>query len=166
MGKAVCRQALSSFFIFSAAGSKYLLIETYKNHGKFIQHRMRKLTKLLTIVVIIIVMLLIFVLSSPKTNTKLRIYNADDDAHYIAVEIFDLKNKSVFNESFFLNPGERYKSTAPIIKKSGEYMVKVIVDNNTTKRQSVKVSYSVTAIGVDIQKWGAGCKILIGTYVT
>ena len=127
---------------------------------------MRKLTKLLAIVAIILVILSIFIiLFSPKTNTKLRIYNADDDAHYIAVEIFDLKNKIVFNESFFLNPGERYKSTAPIIKKSGEYMVKVIVDNNTTKQQSVKVSYSVTAVGVDIQKWDAGCKILIGTYV-
>lgn len=112
---------------------------------------MRKLTKLLAIVAIILVILSIFIiLFSPKTNTKLRIYNADDDAHYIAVEIFDLKNKIVFNESFFLNPGERYKSTAPIIKKSGEYMVKVIVDNNTTKQQSVKVSYNVTAIGVDI----------------
>ncbi len=128
---------------------------------------MRKLTKLLTIVAIILVILSIFIiLFSPKTNTKLRIYNADDDAHYIAVEIFDLKNKIVFNESFFLNPGERYKSTAPIIKKSGEYMVKVIVDNNTTKQQSVKVSYNVTAIGVDIQKQDSGYKILIGTYVT
>ena len=128
---------------------------------------MRKLTKLLAIVAIILVILSIFIiLFSPKTNTKLRIYNADDDAHYIAVEIFDLKNKIVFNESFFLNPGERYKSTAPIIKKSGEYMVKVIVDNNTTKQQSVKVSYNVTAIGVDIQKQDSGYKILIGTYVT
>jgi len=128
---------------------------------------MRKLTKLLAIVAIILVILSIFIiLFSPKTNTKLRIYNADDDAHYIAVEIFDLKNKIVFNERFFLNPGERYKSTAPIIKKSGEYMVKVIVDNNTTKQQSVKVSYNVTAIGVDIQKQDSGYKILIGTYVT
>ncbi len=128
---------------------------------------MRKLTKLLAIVAIILVILSIFIiLFSPKTNTKLRIYNADDDAHYIAVEIFDLKNKIVFNESFFLNPGERYKSTAPIIKKSGEYMVKVIVDNNTTKQQSVKVSYNVTAIGVDIQKQDSGYKILIGTYIT
>ena len=128
---------------------------------------MRKLTKLLAIVAIILVILSIFIiLFSPKTETKLRIYNADDDAHYIAVEIFDLKNKIVFNESFFLNPGERYKSTAPIIKKSGEYMVKVIVDNNTTKQQSVKVSYNVTAIGVDIQKQDSGYKILIGTYVT
>ncbi len=128
---------------------------------------MRKLTKLLTIVAIILVILSIFIiLFSPKTNTKLRIYNADDDAHYIAVEFFDLKNKSVFNESFFLNSGEHYKSIAPIIKKPGEYMVKVIVDNNTTKRQSVKVCYSVTAIGVDIQKQDSGYKILIGTYVT
>jgi len=128
---------------------------------------MRKLTKLIAIVAIILVILSIFIiLFSPKTNTKLRIYNADDDAHYITVEIFDLKNKIVFNESFFLNPGERYKSTAPIIKKSGEYMVKVIVDNNTTKQQSVKVSYNVTAIGVDIQKQDSGYKILIGTYVT
>jgi len=128
---------------------------------------MRKLTKLIAIVAIILVILSIFIiLFSPKTNTKLRIYNADDDAHYITVEIFDLKNKIVFNESFFLNPGERYKSTSPIIKKSGEYMVKVIVDNNTTKQQSVKVSYNVTAIGVDIQKQDSGYKILIGTYVT
>jgi len=128
---------------------------------------MRKLTKLLAIVAIILVILSIFIiLFSPKTNTKLRIYNADDDAHYIAVEMFDLKDKIVFNESFFLNPGERYKSTAPIIKKSGEYMVKVIVDNNTTKQQSVKVSYNVTAIGVDIQKQDSGYKILIGTYIT
>lgn len=59
---------------------------------------MRKLTKLLAIVAIILVILSIFIiLFSPKTNTKLRIYNADDDAHYIAVEIFDLKNKIVFN---------------------------------------------------------------------
>jgi hypothetical protein len=127
---------------------------------------MRKLTKLLTVIVIIIVMLLIFILFSPKTNTKLRIYNADDHAHYITVEIFDLKDNLVFNKSFFINPSERYKSTAPIIKKSGEYMVKVIVDNNTTKQQSVKVSYNVTAIGVDIQKQDSGYKILIGTYIT
>lgn len=128
---------------------------------------MRGWIKAAVIVAIILVILLVFIiLSSPKIETKLRIYNADDDAHYIAVEIFDLKNKIVFNESFFLNPGERYKSTAPIIKKSGEYIVKVIVDNNMTKRQSVKVSYSTIAIGVDIQKQDFGYKILIGTYVT
>jgi hypothetical protein len=69
------------------------------------------------------------------------LYNYDDvNKHNIKIEIFDLNNKSIFNEIYNLGPNEEI-SSPEITKKKGEYTFNVILDDKITKTFKVKVDY-------------------------
>lgn len=72
-------------------------------------------------------------LIGPIMPLHFSLYNYDDvNKHNIKIEIFDLNNKSIFNEIYNLGPNEEI-SSPEITKKKGEYTFNVILDDKITK---------------------------------
>ncbi|MGP8329809.1 MAG: hypothetical protein ACT6FF_05780 [Methanosarcinaceae archaeon] len=73
-----------------------------------------------------------------KENSTLAfsIRNLDNTSHMITVEIFDSKNTSKFNESYFIAPKEGLKATEVSLKKD-TYMYEITLDNNLKQNQIV-----------------------------
>ena len=83
----------------------------------------------------------------------LSLNNRDVSNHEVVIEIFDLHNKSIFKETFELDPKEEIMYSRPFLlnfRWLKECTLKVTVDNNTTK-----------ICKTDVHPWTVSC-ITIG----
>ena len=60
--------------------------------------------------------------------------------HNMTVEIFNSKNKSIFKETYELDPKEEISSPG-ITKRRGKYTIKVTVDDKITHTSKANVGY-------------------------
>ncbi|RKY40607.1 MAG: hypothetical protein DRP85_08270 [Candidatus Makaraimicrobium thalassicum] len=90
--------------------------------------------------------------------------NGDVSNHEVVIEIFDHHNKSIFKETFELDPKEEIRYPRPFLLKFRwlkECTLKVTVDNNTTKMCETDV-YSWKEFHITIGKDPVSGKINIG----
>jgi len=125
-------------------------------------HKMKKRNKLIiaTGILILIVLLIVFrkvaiytiatLLFPPDTQPlAFTIHNEDVNNHMLMVEVFNSNNKSLFNKTYEVNPGESIESPA-ITKKKGKYTIKVILDGKIEKTSKVGVSPDRAGILIEI----------------
>lgn len=67
--------------------------------------------------------------------------NSDSREHVMSIEILDFNNKSVFKESYTMNPGDEI-SSPKIDAELGQYRYEIILDNSSTFEQKVQADYA------------------------
>ena len=88
--------------------------------------------------------------AGPIGALQFDLHNNDTNEHNITVEVFDSKNKSIFKETYELDPKER-ASTPGITKRREEYMFKVTVDDEITRTAKTWVGYGLDGlVGINI----------------
>lgn len=75
--------------------------------------------------------------------------NWDNTNHEVTVELLDSKNASVFKESYTSVPGESLKEQFPVTMEPGAE-IKVTLDNNITKTQTVSEDLIGLALYIDV----------------
>ncbi|MEA1945629.1 MAG: hypothetical protein U9N07_09955 [Euryarchaeota archaeon] len=94
----------------------------------------------------------------------LSLKNGDAINHEVVIEIFDHNNKSIFKETYGLNPKEEIRHPRPFLlnfRWLKECTLKVTVDNNTTKMYKTDV-YPWKEFGIAINKDPISGEINIG----
>ncbi|MEA1895699.1 MAG: hypothetical protein U9N36_11000 [Euryarchaeota archaeon] len=90
--------------------------------------------------------------------------NDNVNRHNITIEIFNYNNKSIFKETYNLDPKEGIDSPG-ITKRRGKYTIKVTVDDEITRTSKAYVEYcgeSFVDIGVGIDPISGEISIWIG----
>jgi hypothetical protein len=107
-------------------------------------------------------------LAGPIEPLQLHVRNSDDvNKHIIMIEIFNSNNKSIFKETYELDPKEEISSPG-ITKRRGKYMIKVTADDEITRTSKAYVEYggwSLVNIGVGSDPISGEIKIWIGQKV-
>lgn len=67
--------------------------------------------------------------------------NSDSRNHLMSIEIFDFNNRSVFKESYKINPGDTI-SSPKINAELGQYRYEILLDNKFTFEQRVQADYA------------------------
>lgn len=67
--------------------------------------------------------------------------NSDSKKHLISIEIFDFNNKSVFKETYTMDPGDEI-SSPEIDAELGQYRYEIILDNRLTFEQKVQANHA------------------------
>lgn len=75
--------------------------------------------------------------------------NWDNTNHEVTVELLDSKNVSVFKESYTSVPGKSLKEQFPVAMEPGAE-IKVTLDNNITKTQTVSEDLIGLALYIDV----------------
>ena len=94
----------------------------------------------------------------------LSLKNGDAINHEVVIEIFDRNNKSIFKETYALDPKEDIRYPRPFLLKFRwlkECTLKVTVDNNTTKMYETDV-YPYKIFGIFINKDPISGEVNIG----
>jgi len=72
--------------------------------------------------------------------------NSDSREHVMSIEIFDFNNKSVFKETYIMNPGDEIPSPK-IDAELGQYRYEIALDNSSTFEQRVTANYATNLGG-------------------
>lgn len=91
-------------------------------------------------------------LSPSMEPLRFSIHNWDESKHDVRVEIFDSNNKTSFNKSYSIEP-RRYIQSSEITEIRGEYMFKVILDNNITKMHKAYVAEGNAGVHIMIKPY-------------
>ncbi|MHC1754995.1 MAG: hypothetical protein AB9861_06110 [Methanosarcina sp.] len=67
--------------------------------------------------------------------------NSDSRKHVISIEIFDFNNKSIFKETYTIDPEEEI-SSPKIDAELGQYRYEIILDNESTFEQKVQADHA------------------------
>jgi len=99
----------------------------------------------------------------------LSLKNGDAINHEVVIEIFDQNNKSIFKETYELDPKEEIRYPRPFLlnfRWLKECTLKVTVDNNTTKMYKTDVyPYKIFGIFIDKDPISGEMNIRIGAKV-
>ena len=69
------------------------------------------------------------------------IINSNSKKHVMSIEIFDFNNKSVFKESYTIDPEEEI-SSPKINAELGQYRYEIILDNKFSFEQKIQAYYA------------------------
>jgi hypothetical protein len=121
---------------------------------------MKKRGKILAVVgiVVLIVLLIVFrkvviftvmtLLFSPGIEPlSFAIYNNDTNSHQITMEIFNSNNRSLFQQTYKINPKERIHSPE-ITKDKGEYIFKITLDGEIERTFKARVGLGFSQVGI------------------
>ena len=115
---------------------------------------MRKINKVLIGIGIVALIILVakyyYILGfllEPIEPLRFSIHNSDINKHTVTVEIFDSYNKSLFKETYIVNPREPIFSPE-ITKKKGEYNFKVNLDGNIEKIYNAKTDIGRSGVSI------------------
>ena len=76
------------------------------------------------------------------------IINYDEiNEHLVQVEIFNSKNKSIFNETYIVSPGDKIRSPK-ITSDKGLYLFKVILDEEIIETYEAKTGIEYASVDI------------------
>lgn len=101
------------------------------------------------IALIIIIGFYIFglLLSPGMEPLRFSIHNRDVENHRVTVEIFDSANKSLFNNTYEMNPRET-AYYPEITEKKGEYTFKVTLNDRIEKTYKAEVGVGKSSVSI------------------
>lgn len=94
-------------------------------------------------------------LLEPIEPLSFSIHNSDINKHTVIVEIFDSNNKSLFKETYLVNPRETIFSPE-ITNKKGEYNFKVTLDSNIEKTYNAKTDIGRSGVSISLYEKVSG----------
>ncbi|MFZ3384587.1 MAG: hypothetical protein WA144_11740 [Candidatus Methanoperedens sp.] len=103
---------------------------------------------IIALIVITSIYLIGLLVSPGMDPLRFSIHNNDINKHLVTVEIFDSVNKSLFKETYEVNPKDEPIFSPKITEKNGEYTFKVALDDKIEKTYKAEVGVGKSGVSI------------------